>query len=293
MKKFLAVALSATFLLAGCSEAVQEVPGEYIEENPEQEVYEYEYDEEYEEDFDEDYDWDDDTLDSSEIELAYVPANDTPGVRRIGSDTQYTYKVYEGTEYEFEVTCTVNIDDYLYETGDGKHFNLPLLCDDLGWYMYDGNGKDLKNPLNGERVAGAYYLDTVNDIETGIHSSTIYDGHQYGGICVSFYEPHQGDSFFPTNEISFPGLEPCRDAMVNTQQHEVEIIFDGMGYDGWGELTCGMSYDEVLLWIYAMDFVNGDTWGENPFYYLDMPSDYNVGLFGTAMYELPDVSNIE
>ena len=55
---------------------------------------------------------------------------------------EYTYTIYEGRDYEMEITMNVNMDDYITHTAEGDVFELYKLTSDLGWlekglYTYD------------------------------------------------------------------------------------------------------------------------------------------------------------
>ena len=55
---------------------------------------------------------------------------------------EYTYTIYEGRDYEMEITMNVNMDDYITHTSEGDVFELYKLTSDLGWlekgqYTYD------------------------------------------------------------------------------------------------------------------------------------------------------------
>lgn len=235
-----------------------------------------------------DDDGDDSSSDNPYVDVIPGP-DDSSGAIVNG---EYTYTLCEGTPDETQISCNIDINEYLYEGDDHMdHFDFPRLCEELGWTMYDGQtGSD--QYLGGFIEAVAY-----DDEELGLRTAIVVDTrddryNQIMDFSMLFLQCNEG-YIFPCTEY-YPyntgdGEEVSEDRYAPKfifDTHEIDYIVDGLGADVFtGENIYGLTSDELVLLVYAMASVpKKEITGVNPYYYIDLPCE-QVRVINTMVYD--------
>ena len=200
-------------------------------------------------------------------------------------DGLYTYTLYSGSDYEMTLEMDVNIDDYI----NGNVFDLPRLLKENGWTFYDSDGfptddiKDLcmaAKEFDGKMVEFDFF---------GVNSGT----HQFCDFYIEFYLPlKDGQSIFDA-ESYYPRDYPDRDGnyetyepLVDFDEHKIEYVVEGFGYDYWDNLTYGLSYSDIVVLVYGLRFASDEAnFGKDPYYYTTMKG--RESLMWSMCYDLP------
>ena len=199
----------------------------------------------------------------------------------VTADGKHSYTIYTGTEYEETFVLDTNIDDYIHS----GHFDLPHLLLDKGWKLVDRDGNPVKY-TDDTKVSGAYIV--FNDIETHFDFTGI-SGNQLLMFSLEYKVP--GSSYFDTedyyrNDPDIRGNYEHYMPLVSFMDHDIEYIVDGFGYDGWGELSEGLSYSDIVIVTYAVEYASkAENSGKNPFYVTGMKG--SESLWYSLVYDMP------
>lgn len=202
----------------------------------------------------------------------------------ITSDGLYVYTVYPGTDFEQKFEMNINIDDYL----SGSQFDLPRLCKDLGWDLYDSDGMPTND--TSKYIAAAARVD--NGVETVFSFFATYlPTHQICNLTLEYKKPHAAGAGIYDTEKYYNDDDRYRnyelyDSMVGFGEHEINYVVTGFGIDGFGELSYGLSYSDIVMVVYALSFASDSSnSGKNPFYYTTMEG--KESLWCTMIYDMP------
>ena len=200
-------------------------------------------------------------------------------------DGLYTYTLYSGSDYEMTLEMDVNIDDYI----SGNVFDLPRFLKENGWTFYDSDGfptddiKDLcmaAKEFDGKMVEFDFF---------GVNSGT----YQFCDFYIEYYLPlKDGQSIFDA-ESYYPRDYPDRDGnyetyepLVGFDEHKIEYVVEGFGYDYWDNLTYGLSYSDIVVLVYGLRFASDEAnFGKDPYYYTTMKG--RESLMWSMCYDLP------
>ncbi len=203
----------------------------------------------------------------------------------VTDDGLYQYTIYPGTDYEQTFTMNVDIDQYIHNGS----FDMPGLCKDLGWSLYDKDGMPTYN--TDQYISEAARVD--NGIEMKIISNTISaPTHQLCSLTISFGKPHEaGTSIFDSdkyydNKDNYSGKYELYEADVHFGEHDIEYVAEGFGVLGSGDPEYGFSYSDIVVVTYVLSFYSdSNNAGKNPFYYTTMEGWEGYGC--TMFYDLP------
>ena len=127
-----------------------------------------------------------------------------------------------------------------------------------------------------------------NDIETHFDFTGI-SGNQLLMFSLEYKVP--GSSYFDTedyyrNDPDIRGNYEHYMPLVSFMDHDIEYIVDGFGYDGWGELSEGLSYSDIVIVTYAVEYASkAENSGKNPFYVTGMKG--SESLWYSLVYDMP------
>ena len=175
---------------------------------------------------------------------------------------KYTYTVYEGTEYEETFTLDVNIDEYFYVAeGNGeRYFDLPRLCKELGYTIYDRFNK----PIPDGDHTGEYISFTKDDLNIQIdlnRMSVDMNPEYFSDIQVHFFTASRDNSYYDYDDDSIEGNFEYYNANVHFCQQKDRYAY----IDGVNDYLYGLSYDGIVVLTYTLSFAN-NTPGINPFF---------------------------
>ena len=200
------------------------------------------------------------------------------------ADSLYVYTIYSGTEYEQTFTMDVNIDDYIRN----GQFDLPGFLTERGWTMYDSEGMpttDVNSHIGSASI-------TNNGIETQFSFiSTFIPTKQICDFSIEYRKPHASGTSIYDSEHYYDdndrrGNFEIYDPMVAFDDHEIDYVVTGFGIDGFNEPTYGLSYSDIVILVYALDFVSdSNNSGKNPFYYTTMEG--KESLWCSVVYDMP------
>lgn len=181
------------------------------------------------------------------------------------ADGQYVYTIYSGTEYEQTFTMDVNIDDYI----KNGQFDLPGFLKERGWTLYDSDGM----PTTDVNSYIASASITNNGIETVFSFfSTFVPTHQICDFELEYKKPHKNGASLYDSEYYYSDEDrrdnpELYDTTVYFDEHEIDYVVVGFGIDGFDEPTYGLSYSDIVIMVYALDFASdSNNSGKNPFY---------------------------
>ena len=181
------------------------------------------------------------------------------------SDGLYVYTIYSGTEYEQTFTMDINIDDYI----KNGQFDLPGFLKERGWTLYDSDGM----PTTDVNSYIASASITNNGIETQFSFfSTFVPTRQICDFELEYKKPHaNGKSIYDCepyyNDEDRRGNPELYDTTVYFDEHDIDYVVIGFGIDGFNEPTYGLSYSDIVIMVYALDFASdSNNSGKNPFY---------------------------
>ena len=202
----------------------------------------------------------------------------------VTDDGLYQYTIYPGTDYEQTFTMNVDIGHYIHN----GCFDMPRLCKDLGWYLYDKDGMQTYN--TNQYISEAARVD--NGIEMQINTNTISPPtHQLCSLSIFFAKPHNaGTSIFDSEEYydnkDNAGNFELYEADVHFGEHDIEYVVEGFGVLGSGDPEYGFSYSDIVVVTYVLSFYSdSNNAGKNPFYYTAMDGWEGSGC--TMFYDLP------
>lgn len=206
---------------------------------------------------------------------------------QVTDDGRYAYTLYSGSNYELTLTMDIDINDYI---SDG-HFDLPRLLYENGWEFFDVNGFPIDYPSD-EHIAVATH--TKNGIETEFDFwASDPQTHQLCAFAIDFKVPRQAgqtifdtENYYDTMGSDRYGHYEIYEPQVSFDRHEIDCVVDNFGIDGFGDLSKGLSYSDIVVVTYALMFLSEDgNEGRNPFYYTTMEGGESLRY--SMVYDLP------
>lgn len=175
---------------------------------------------------------------------------------------KYTYTVYEGTQYEETFTLDVNIDEYFYVAeGNGeRYFDLPRLCKELGYTIYDRFNK----PIPDGNHSGSYISFSNDNLNVQIdlnRMSAVMNPDYFSDIQICFFTPSGDSSYYDYNDESIKGFFEYYNANIHFCKQESRYAY----IDGVDDYLYGLSYDGFIVLAYTLSFAK-TTPGINPFF---------------------------
>ena len=173
---------------------------------------------------------------------------------------KYTYTVYEGTEYEETFTLDVNIDEYFYVAeGNGeRYFDLPRLCKELGFTIYDRFNKPIPDGDN----SGEYISFTKDDLNVRVdlnRMSADMNPDYFSDIQVRFFASSSDDSYYDYESVK--GEYEYYDSNIHFCQQKDRYAY----IDGVNDYLYGLSYDGIVVLTYTLSSIEKNP-GKNPYY---------------------------
>ncbi|MBQ6017814.1 MAG: hypothetical protein IJL19_08025 [Clostridiales bacterium] len=200
-------------------------------------------------------------------------------------DGLYTYTLYSGSDYEMTLEMDVNIDDYI----NGNVFDLPKLLKDYGWEFYDSDANPtddikeistaVKNGNGHQTQFGFFGVNSQNDQFTDFY----FEYHMLPKAGESIFD---AESYYPRDYPGRDGNYEIYEPLVGFDDHKIEYLVNGFGYDYWGDLTYGLSYSDIVILVYGIRFASDEAnFGKNPYYYTSMKGSESI--MWSMCYDLP------
>lgn len=202
------------------------------------------------------------------------------------SDGLYTYVVYKDTEYEAKLKMNVDLDEYII---DGQ-FDLAGLFIDCGWTLYGVNNEVIQNPADEEIVGASIEEDGITALfYFGLCNM---DTHQLYAYDIEFVKPFEAGTD-PSDAERYYELgndDPTPYEHYNSEvilsPHEIEYVVRNFGYDKGGNLTLGLTRDDIIVLAYSIYFLSqSGNMGFDPYYSTTIEGEPSV--LNTCVYKLP------
>ena len=133
---------------------------------------------------------------------------------------------------------------------------------------------------------------TNNGIETQFSFISMFiPTKQICDFSIEYRKPHASGTSIYDSEHYYDdndrrGNFEIYDPMVAFDDHEIDYVVTGFGIDGFNEPTYGLSYSDIVILVYALDFVSdSNNSGKNPFYYTTMEG--KESLWCSVVYDMP------